>query len=133
MLTSSSAENDHENRTRTYSNKGKQPKGPSFNISRLQLPILPAYAFTDYKIQGRSLTHVIIDLQGCHSLQSAYVMLSCATSLKGIAIMRWFDPGRINRSLSQQFRDEFARLKQLDELTKLEFENRMQLAADSGP
>jgi len=67
------AENGHENRARTHSNKGKQPKGPSFNISRWQLPILPAYAFTDYKIQGRSPTHVIIDLQGCYSLQSAYI------------------------------------------------------------
>jgi len=62
-----------------------------------------------------------------------YVMLSRTTSLKGIAIMRWFDPGKINRSLSQQFQDEFTRLTQLDELTKLEFENRMKLDADSGP
>ena len=73
---------------------------------------------------------MIIDLQGCHSLQSAYVMLSRATSLKGIAIMRWFNPSKINRSLSQQFRDEFARLKQLDEITRLEFDNRMEPDAD---
>jgi hypothetical protein len=75
--------------------KKRQLKGPSFSISRLQLPLLPAYAFTDYKIQGRSLTNVIIDLQGRCSLQSAYVMLSHATSLKGVAIMRWFDPSKI--------------------------------------
>jgi hypothetical protein len=48
--------------------KKKQLKDPSFSISRLQLPLLPAYAFTDYKIQGRSLTNIIVDLQGCRSL-----------------------------------------------------------------
>jgi hypothetical protein len=102
----------------------KKKKGPTFNISRLQLPLLPAYAFTDYKIQGHSLSTVIVDLQGCRSLQSAYVMLSRAKSLKGVAIMRWFDPGKIYRPLAQHFRVEFARLRNLDEKTKFEFENR---------
>jgi hypothetical protein len=90
----------------------------------MQLPLLPAYAFTDYKIQGRSLTHVIIDLESCRSLQSAYVMLSRATSLKGVAIMRWFDPSRIYKPLSQQFRNEFSRLNNLDEVTKSLYDNR---------
>ena len=103
----------------------RKKKGPSFGISRLQLPLLPAYAFTDYKIQGQSLSAVILDLQGCRSLQSAYVMLSRAKSLKGIAIMRWFDPNKIHNTLPQQFRDEFARLRNLDESTRLAFENRM--------
>ncbi|KAI9058878.1 hypothetical protein FKP32DRAFT_1553246, partial [Trametes sanguinea] len=31
-------------------------------VSRLQLPILPAYAYTDYKSQGRSLDRAIVDL-----------------------------------------------------------------------
>jgi hypothetical protein len=88
------------------------------------LPLLPGYAFTDYKIQGRSLTKIVVDLEGCRSLQSAYVMLSRASSLKGIAIMRWFDPYKIQRQLPQQFRNEFERLKNLDDVTKLEFENR---------
>jgi hypothetical protein len=104
--------------------KKKNKMGISFNISRLQLPLLPAYAFSDYKIQGQSLTNIIIDLQGCRSLQSAYVMLSRAKSLKGVAIMRWFDPGKIYKALPQQFRDEFLRLHNLDEATKLEFNNR---------
>ncbi|KAJ7656087.1 hypothetical protein DFH06DRAFT_899129, partial [Mycena polygramma] len=54
--------------------------GESFSICREQLPLLPAYAYTDYKSQGRSLKWVIVDLNGCHSLQSVYVMLSRATS-----------------------------------------------------
>ncbi|KAI0037271.1 hypothetical protein FA95DRAFT_1463808, partial [Auriscalpium vulgare] len=31
-------------------------------IRRQQLPVLPAYAYTDYKSQGRSLDKVIVDL-----------------------------------------------------------------------
>lgn len=115
------------------SSKGKgrtKSYGPSFSISRLQLPLLPAYAFTEYKIQGRSLKHVIVDLQGCKSLQSAYVMLSRATSLSAIAILRWFVPGKIYKPLSQQFRDEFTRLQILEEHTTDRFEHRHDVPVD---
>ncbi|KAI6004791.1 hypothetical protein EDD15DRAFT_2191566 [Pisolithus albus] len=36
--------------------------GRSFKIARHQLPIIPAWAFTDYKVQGASLDKVIVDL-----------------------------------------------------------------------
>ncbi|EGO18499.1 hypothetical protein SERLADRAFT_481063 [Serpula lacrymans var. lacrymans S7.9] len=36
----------------------------SCNIVRTQLPLLPAYAYTNYKVQGRSLKKVILDLAG---------------------------------------------------------------------
>lgn len=99
--------------------------GLVYNISRKQLPMLPAYAFTDYKVQGRSLTKVIIDLFDSKSSQSAYVMLSRATQLSGVAIMRWFPPGKINKRLPQHFRDEFSRLQKLDGSTT-EYFNRRQ-------
>jgi len=98
---------DRCNNETVNSKTRKKSKGPTFSISRMQLPLVPAYAFTDYKIQGQSLSNVIIDLQGCRSLQSAYVMLSRAKSMNGVAILRWFEPGKIYRTLSQQFRDEF--------------------------
>jgi hypothetical protein len=85
---------------------------------------MPAYAFTDYKIQGQWLDNVVIDLESCRTLQSAYVMLSRCRSMKGLAILRWFDPIRIYRPLSQQFREEFTRLHRLDTVTKSEYENR---------
>ena len=77
------------------------------NIVCSQLPLLPAYAFIDYKIQGCSLDRVIIDLHSCCTLQSAYVMLSRARLLEGILIMRFFKPDVIYRMLSEQFRTEF--------------------------
>src|SRR6266446_91596 len=63
----------------------KQRNGLQFNISRRQLPLLPAYAFTDYKVQGQSMDYAVIDLTHCYSLQSVYVMLSRVKSLKGVA------------------------------------------------
>ena len=99
-----------------------QAGGLCFNISRWQLPLLPAYAYTDYKSQGRSLDNVIIDLTHCYSLQSAYVMLSRARSLEGLAILRPFNPRKINQRLPEEFRNEFARLNTLNVHTLVEYE-----------
>ncbi|EGO04613.1 hypothetical protein SERLA73DRAFT_45387, partial [Serpula lacrymans var. lacrymans S7.3] len=53
--------------------------------------------FTDYKVQGRSLTKVIVDLATCRTLLSVYVMLSRAKSLASVAIIRWFNPDKVNK------------------------------------
>lgn len=95
-----------------------------FAVSRTQLPLLPAYAYTDYKAQGRSLAKVLVDLSACRSLQSVYVMLSRAGSLKDIGVVRWFPPKKINQRLQEEFRVEFERLRKLDEATKSRFEAR---------
>jgi hypothetical protein len=95
-----------------------------FTVSRSQLPLLPAYAYTDYKAQGRSLTKVLVDLSGCRTLQSVYVMLSRAGSLQDITIVRWFPPKKITQRLQEEFRVEFEHLRKLDEDTKARFELR---------
>jgi len=95
-----------------------------YSVSRTQLPLLPAYAYTDYKAQGRSLAKVLVDLSTCRSLQSVYVMLSRASSLQDIAIIRWFPPTKVNQRLQEEFRVEFERLRKLDEATKARFEAR---------
>jgi hypothetical protein len=97
--------------------------GIKYSVSRLQLPLLPAYAFIDYKVQGRGFDHVVIDLAGCGGLQSMYVMLSRAMSLKGIAVLRNFPSTRLYGRLPQEFRNEFRRLRTLDESTWLEFDS----------
>ncbi|KAJ7082094.1 hypothetical protein B0H15DRAFT_785937 [Mycena belliarum] len=102
--------------------KYRSEAGLSFTIHRNQLPLLPAYAYIDFKSQGRSLPIVIVDLNGCRSLQSVYVMLSRATSLKTVAVLRSFKPGVLNSRLGQEFRVEFAWLEQLDALTKSQWE-----------
>jgi hypothetical protein len=80
-------------------------------IQRYQLPILPAYAMTDYKAQGRTMSNVIIDLQSCPSRESAYVMLSRATSLNSLAILRPFKSDILTRHASEEYRNEARRLQ----------------------
>jgi hypothetical protein len=64
------------------------PNGAEYNISRTQLPLIPAFAYTDYKSQGRGLTHAIADLSSCGSIQSIYVMLSRVKSLEGLGVLK---------------------------------------------
>ncbi|KZV66485.1 hypothetical protein PENSPDRAFT_677021 [Peniophora sp. CONT] len=86
------------------------------SISRLQLPIVPSYSYTDYKSQGRSLDRVVVDIAGCSKLQSLYVMLSRVRTMNGLALLRTcpkakFDQLSLNHSHAA--RDE---LKRLDDL-----------------
>lgn len=93
------------------------PDGLQRHVSRLQLPLLPAYVYTDYKGQGRSLETVIADVAGSRSCQSLYVMLSRVKTLDGLAILRWFPPERISQSLTHELSDELARIDHLAEVT----------------
>ncbi|KAJ6622838.1 hypothetical protein B0H10DRAFT_1787476 [Mycena sp. CBHHK59/15] len=92
----------------------KSSDGQSWSVTRSQLPLLPAYAYTDYKAQGRSLPMVIVDLAGCRGLQSLYVMISRATLLKSLAVLRNFNIKKVNIRLGEDFRNEFDRLELLD-------------------
>ncbi|KAI0039797.1 hypothetical protein FA95DRAFT_1456442, partial [Auriscalpium vulgare] len=89
----------------------------SFSVTREQLPLLPAYAFTDYKSQGRSLDNVIVDVRGCRSSQSLYVMLSRVRTLRGLAILQYFAPEKITKRLPHDLVDELRRLEALAERT----------------
>ena len=94
-------------------------------VTRVQLPIVPAYAFTDYKSQGRSVSCAIVDLTSARSLEAAYVMLSRVRSLDGLAILRHFPPDKVLGRPSQEIREELARLDRLDELTRVRYERTM--------
>ncbi|KAJ7126129.1 hypothetical protein C8R44DRAFT_618505 [Mycena epipterygia] len=106
------------------------PDGLTFSMARTQLPLLPAYAYVDYKSQGRSLPVVVVDLNGAKSLQSFYVMLSRATSLQSIAVLRGFNPKTMSNRLGQEFREEFERLEVLNTATLMHFEAAHRPAAE---
>ncbi|PPQ76981.1 hypothetical protein CVT26_007829 [Gymnopilus dilepis] len=78
-------------------------------FSRHQLPLIPAYAFTDFKSQGKTLAKAIVDINTARG-QGTYVMLSRVTSLSGIAILRWFPPSCIYTRLPEDLRTELKRL-----------------------
>lgn len=96
--------------------------GEKTTFKRKQLPIQPAFAMTDYKAQGRTLKNVIMDLATCTGSQSPYVMVSRATSLEGILILRDFHPKRVQCNLSQDLRNELQRIDKLHVLCKRRFE-----------
>ena len=54
----------------------------NITITCKQLPILPAFAMTNYKSQGKTLPCAILDLESCPLLYSLYIMLSRVKSLK---------------------------------------------------
>lgn len=85
-------------------------------FTRKQIPLLPGYAYTDFKSQGRSLDRALVDITTARG-QSAYVMLSRVRSLSGLVILRWFPPSKIYQKMSQELRNELGRLTELREAT----------------
>ena len=94
----------------TYTSK----HGEKFNISRRQVPIVPGWAFTDYKAQGTLLQRAIVDVASARNVQHGYVMLSRATSLKNLAILQRFNPVCALGRLPIDLCDELQRLTVMD-------------------
>lgn len=86
-------------------------------VSRLQIPLVPAYAYTDYKSQGHSLEYAIVDLASARSLQGVYVMLSRVRSIQGLGILRWFPAHKIHQRPAEDLQNKLLRLEHLDGLT----------------
>lgn len=89
----------------------------SRTVSRKQLPLLPSYSYTDFKSQGRTLDRAIVDLATARG-QGVYVMLSRVKTLDGVAILRWFPSTKIYQRLSEDMRNELARVDFMDRVTK---------------
>ncbi len=107
----------------TISRKTATTPGHQLTITRLQPPLLPAYAFTDYKSQGRSLDRAIVDLDSAMSIQGVYVMLSRVRTLDGLAILHSFRRKKTEDRISQALREEFDRLERLDSDTQVGHRN----------
>src|SRR6202167_733519 len=102
----------------------KQPGGGTYYISRSQLPLVPAYAYTANKIQGQSLKYALVDLKSARRTQALYVMISRAISLENLAIMWWFPSTNLDWRLSPMYRNKFEHLEKLDERTMAEYKKR---------
>jgi hypothetical protein len=76
------------------------PGQKGYNVSRSQLPLLPAYAYTTNEIQGQSLKHALVDLKSTWGTQTLYVMISHAVALDNLVITCWFPSTNVNRRLS---------------------------------
>ena len=91
-------------------------------ITRRQVPMTAAYAFTDYKSQGQTLEHVIVDLakpaRGVLTSFNAYVALSRSRGRSSIRLLREFENALFTTHPSRALEIEDIRLRRLAELTR---------------
>lgn len=102
--------------------KKMQNKQRRLTVTRTQVPIQPAYAFTCHRAQGQTFSRVMVDLQSCPSLESAYVMLSRATSLDGVRILRPFEMSKLATPPGKELTHELLRLQIMHNRTWLKHE-----------
>jgi ATP-dependent exoDNAse (exonuclease V) alpha subunit len=96
--------------------------GTNITVSRTQLPITAAYAFTDYRAQGQTIVPVIVNIgrppSGGLTPFNVYVALSRAKGRDSIRLLRDFDECLFQQHPSEYLRIEDDRLKELDRETK---------------
>lgn len=96
-------------------------------ISRLQFALTPAYAFTDFKSQGQTIEHVIVDLakppSGSLTAFNAYVALSRSRGRSTIRLLRPFDEKLFTVHPSEELRKEDERLAVLAQKTIERYEH----------
>jgi hypothetical protein len=78
-----------------------------------QVPIEPGFSITAHKAQGKTLQRVVVDRAGCSGTEAPYVMVSRATTLCGLGVLRGFDIKQITKRPSEDLRRDFARLTRL--------------------
>lgn len=86
-------------------------------IDRLQVPVLPNFAMTDYASQGKTRPNNVVDLSNCTSHQSYYTALSRSATASGTAIFATFVAEHITGGASGWLRQEFRELELLDDIT----------------
>jgi hypothetical protein len=90
-------------------------------LKRTQLPLVPAFAMTAHKAQGKTMEVVVVDLESTRGTESPYVMLSRAKSLDGVFILRPFRQKVIQCRPKEDVRNEFKRLDILCYQTKMKY------------
>ena len=102
--------------------------GTKTTVTRYQLPLTLAYAFTDYRSQGQTLEPVIVDIGpppfGHLTPFNIYVALSRGTGRNSIRLLRDFDETLLQHHPSEYLRLEDERLDSLNESTKRLWETR---------
>ncbi|TFY81855.1 hypothetical protein EWM64_g2158 [Hericium alpestre] len=97
-------------------------KANTRRVRRRQFPMTAAYAFTDYRSQGQTIPHVIVDIasppSGKLSLFNLYVALSRSSGRDTIRLLRDFDDDKFLASHRPELAQEDDRLMRMDEATK---------------
>ncbi|KAG9046207.1 hypothetical protein FS837_004878 [Tulasnella sp. UAMH 9824] len=101
-------------------------KSSSVTLTRHQYALVPAFAFTDYKAQGQTLNHVVIDIgqpaRGHISQFNGYVAISRGTGPENLHFLRDFDARLFKSGTDEDLAAEDARLEALNQQTTERFE-----------
>lgn len=91
-------------------------------VTRIQLPITPAFAFTDYSAQAQTIEYCIVDIgsppTGKITPFNAYVALSCSRGRESIRLLRDFDERLFIQHPCEHLRNEDRRLEEMDRATE---------------
>lgn len=94
-------------------------------VVRRQFPMTGAYAFTDYRSQGQTISYVIVDIQkppsGRLNLFNLYVALSRSRGRDTIRLLRDFDDFSFLRPHNTELLAEDDRLEALAQSTRLKW------------
>ena len=100
----------------------KVGKDKTQTVTRSQYPITGAYSFTDYRSQGQTITHVIIDITspptGKLSLFNLHVALSPSSGRNSLRLLRDFDDKMFLQCHEAELMEEDEWLERLDVVTK---------------
>ncbi|KDN37091.1 hypothetical protein RSAG8_10366, partial [Rhizoctonia solani AG-8 WAC10335] len=88
----------------------KLPNRTELTITREQLPLTPAYAFTDYRSQGQTIPYIIMDLAtpptGGLTPFNGYVTISRSRTSKTARLLRHFDDKLFTTDVPDSFDDD---------------------------
>jgi len=101
-------------------------RGKKITVTRQQLPVTPAYTFTNYRSQAQTINYCIIDLgtppTGQLTPFNAYVTLSRSRGRDSIRLLRDFDERLFTHHPSEYLRIEDDRLDELDRSTRAKWD-----------
>ena len=104
-------------------------------VTRTQYPIMGAYPFPDYRSQGQTIAHAIIDVAspptGNLSLFNLYMALSRNPGRDSLRLLRDFDDVIFLQYHGAELMEEDERLERLDAVTSKRWWERMRSADES--
>ncbi|CAF1095005.1 unnamed protein product, partial [Brachionus calyciflorus] len=101
----------------------------TLNLKRKQFPLIPNFSSTCYRIQGKTMDKICIDLSNTENknidCSFLYVSLSRLKSWNDLYVLREFDSEIFNKKPSQDLLKEIDRLKSIEKKTLLELEMKL--------
>jgi hypothetical protein len=110
----------------------KEGKRRTRTVRRRQFPITAAYAFTDYRSQGQTISNVLVDIgpppTSTLSLFNLYVALSRSSGRDTIRLLRDFDDDMLRKSHEPALLREVDRLEELNLQTEVWYKAKISAA-----